>query len=287
MALFRRRRRAGEETVGRRVVVTDDLGLDEAYDEAHDAELAAEPLDDSGGVADTATGEVDAPPHPRGETGPFDRTEVDGELGDRIDLGSLWLGVIGGAQLRIEVDPQTSDIQAVTTDLDGSLMQVQAFAAPRTTGIWRMIRQEIADSVSARGGAVESRPGRLGTELLTRLPSRGPDGRVSVQMMRFVGVDGPRWFLRAVLTGPAASEAGAAAPFYDMIQRSVVVRGEDARPPREMLPLRLPKDLLEPVEPAAGEQAEEGTGERLSAASARRGDDLRPFERGPEITEIR
>ena len=42
---------------------------------------------------------------------------------------------------------------------------------------------------------------------MTRLPSRGPDGRLVYQQMRFIGVDGPRWFLRGVLTGPAAAEA--------------------------------------------------------------------------------
>lgn len=272
MALFRRRRRAGEDTVGRRVVVTDDLGLEEFEDfEEYDDPAAVEPL----GAAPQGPASDDAPPTPREETGPFDRTEVDEERGDRIDLGSLWLGVVGGAQLRIEVDPQTSDIQAVTTDLGPSSMQVQAFAAPRTSGIWRTIRGEIADSVIARGGGAEESTGPLGTELLTRLPSRGPDGRVVHQEMRFIGVDGPRWFLRAVITGPAATDGRAAEPFLDMIRRTVVVRGDDARPPREMLPLRLPKEIVE------------GGAEDEPDAPGRSAQDPNPFERGPEITEIR
>ncbi|MCA0435168.1 MAG: DUF3710 domain-containing protein [Austwickia sp.] len=270
MALFRRKRRAGEDTVGRRVVVTDELALEETLDgyDEDDYELddAVEP-----GPAPVAAEE---PVSTRSQTGPFDRDEVEDSLGERIDLGSLWLGVVGGAQLRIEIDPQTSQIQAVTTDLGSSSMQVQAFAAPRTAGIWPLIRDEIADSVTARGGRVEQVGGDLGTELLTELPSRGPDGRVTTQSMRFIGVDGPRWFLRAVLTGPAATDPTAAAPFYDMIRRSVVVRGDDARPPREMLPLVLPKDLVE---------GETGEAELVVPSTA----DLNPFERGPEITEIR
>ena len=275
MALFRRKRRAGEDTVGRRVVVTDELDLEEGY---ADGEYDEGPLADSAAAAESAADAVTDAAPPRAETGPFDRSEVDGELGERIDLGSLWLGLVGGAQLRIEVDAQTSDVQAVTTDLDGSAMQVQVFAAPRTSGIWAVIREEIADSVVARGGAAQGQAGPLGTELVTRLPSRGPDGRVVFQEMRFIGVDGPRWFLRGVLTGRAATDAAAAEPFYDMIRRSVVVRGDDARPPREMLPLRLPKDLLEPAETMAEQEA--GGPQRTSA-------DLNPFERGPEITEIR
>lgn len=282
MALFRRKRRAGEETVGRRVVVTDDLDLDADYADDDldvvDGDYEDVPAERPSLDADAS----DGPDQPREETGPFDRSEVDDTLGDRLDLGSLWLGVVGGAQLRIEVDPQTSEIQAVTTDLDGSAMQVQAFAAPRTRGIWRTIRTEIADSVAARGGEIAERRGPLGAELLTRLPSRGPDGRVATQEMRFIGVDGPRWFLRGVLTGPAATADDAAEPFYDMIRRSVVVRGDDARPPREMLPLRMPADLLDsPADQAQG--IETGEGEE----GGRRADDLNPFERGPEITEVR
>ena len=284
MALFRRRHRAGEDKVGRRVVVTDDLGLEgaEDYGDYEGAEEYAEydDLDDApergsldssrAGTGDGAPG-ADGPATPREETGPFDHSEVEPVLGDRLDLGCLWLGVVGGAQLRIELDPNGTDIQAVTTDLDASSMQVQAFAAPRTSGIWRSIRGEIADSVTARGGAAEEETGPLGTELLTRLPSRGPDGRTTFQVMRFVGVDGPRWFLRAVLTGPAAADPTAAEPFYAMIRNTVVVRGDDARPPREMLPLRMPKELLEPE----------------AAAGAPHIEDFNPFERGPEITEIR
>lgn len=268
MALFRRRKRDGEETVGRRVVVTDDLDIDESYNEN-------EYYDDEA-VAAQEYPEVDvtdpAPELPRSETGPFDRREVDGEIGDRIDLGSLWLSVVPRVELRIEIDPNTGEVQAVTTDYQGSSMQVQAFAAPRSSGIWRDIRSEIAESVTSRGGAADERLGPLGTELLTRLPTRSPDGRTVFQVMRFVGVDGPRWFLRAVVTGQAASDEEAAEVFYSMIRQSVIIRGDDARPPREMLPLRLPKELTDQAEAA------EQTGDK---------DALKPFERGPEITEIR
>ncbi|MBW3086156.1 hypothetical protein KEM60_02367 [Austwickia sp. TVS 96-490-7B] len=269
MALFRRRRRDDDDTVGRRVLVTDDLGYDEEYDEEYDDAL----VDDQG---DDRAPEV--PPEPtfdRARTGPFDRDEVSDEVGDRVDLGSLWLGSIGGCQLRIEVDQQSGDIQSVTTDLSGSSMQVQAFAAPRSGGLWRAIRTEIADSITERGGAVDEVTGPFGLELLTRLPSRGPDGRTVYQVMRFIGVDGPRWFLRAVVTGPAASEERDIVPFYDMIGNTVVLRGSDARPPREMLPLRLPKELTEPSEPDS------------AGSGPLRVDDLKPFERGPEISEIR
>ncbi len=271
MALFRRRRREGDDTVGRRVIVTDDLGIDDVNDDVEEL------VEDDQVAQDAPAADLsdDAPTAPRAETGPLDRSEVGDEIGDRLDLGSLWLGAVGGAELKIEVDPATGEVAAVTTELGESAMQVQAFAAPRSSGIWRLIRGEIADGVTERGGAADERPGPLGTELLTRLPARGPDGRTAYQVMRFIGVDGPRWFLRAVITGAAASDEAAAEPFYDLIRRTVVVRGEDARPPREMLPLTLPREVLEAQ--AVGDQP----------AGQPHLDDLNPFERGPEITEIR
>jgi hypothetical protein len=86
---------------------------------------------------------------------------------------------------------------------------------------------------------------------------------------RFVGVDGPRWFLRAVFSGRAAIDDDAAGPLMAVVRDTVVVRGESAMAPREMLPLRLPDEATMPSsEPATD-------------------DELRPFERGPEITEVR
>jgi hypothetical protein len=89
-----------------------------------------------------------------------------------------------------------------------------------------------------------------------------------------MGVDGPRWFLRAVISGPAATDAELAAPLVDIVRSVVVVRDDEARPPREALPLRVP-------EATAPEPQGEPSQPQRSA------DDLRPFERGPEITEVR
>lgn len=275
MALFRRRRREGEETRGRSVVVTEHLEVDPPHldPDAHegiDAEETADPTDAPG--AEPADRELPD----RATTGPLDRSETSDELGNRFDLGALWLGAVEGLELRIEIDEGDGAVREVRAEKDGSAMQVQVFAAPRTSGIWGDIRAEIAEAVTAQGGQADEQPGPFGTELLTRLPAAGPDGRVVFAPMRFVGVDGPRWFLRAVLTGAAAGDAEAAEPFLEVLRTSVVLRGEEAMPPREMLPLTLPRQLTEPPEPPEECEPEQ------SALT-----DLNPFERGPEITEIR
>ena len=49
--------------------------------------------------------------------------------------------------------------------------------------------------------------GPFGTELRARVPAEGPAGQQpQLAPARFLGVDGPRWFLRGLVTGPAATE---------------------------------------------------------------------------------
>ena len=62
---------------------------------------------------------------------------------------------------------------------------------------------------------------------------------------RFVGVDGPRWFLRAMYTGSAAVDPDAAAPLEAALRDVVVVRGSDPMAVRDPLPLRLPPQAQE------------------------------------------
>lgn len=200
--------------------------------------------------------------------GPFDRSEVD-NLGDYLDLGAIWLPRLEGVQLQLEVDQQTQTIYGAQIVQGRSVVQVQAFAAPRTTGLWGELRGEIAHGVTSQGGSAEVVDGTLGKELRVVAPGG--------QALRFFGVDGPRWFLRAVLNGPAATDDAAAETLVDIVRRVVVVRGSEAMPPREVLPLRLP-DVAETPSPTADGIREDG---RTPSQ-----DDLRPFERGPEITEV-
>ena len=59
----------------------------------------------------------------------------------------------------------------------------------------------------------------------------GADG-AGKRLARFVGVDGPRWFLRGVVGGAATSDVEAAAAVEDLFRSIVVVRGTSPMPPR-------------------------------------------------------
>ncbi|MCE0537334.1 DUF3710 domain-containing protein [Kineosporia rhizophila] len=209
--------------------------------------------------------------------GPWDEAEADPEV-TYIDLGAIRLPAREGTiQMRLEIEEQTNKVIAATVQLNDSAVQLQAFAAPRTSGIWDDIRAEIAASVSRQGGEVDDVPGVFGRELLAKVPARTPDGRTVLQPARFSGVDGPRWFLRAVFHGAAALDQEKALELESLVRDVVVVRGTDAMAPRELLPLSLPDN----AHPADGE------GEGESAPAEEKKDALRPPERGPEITEVR
>ena len=214
------------------------------------------------------------PERPRGDgaTGPLDRSQVDDDS-DYLNLGAIWLKGQQGMELRLEINEQEQQITGVTAVIGESAVQLQAFAAPRTEGVWIDIRNEIAASIVDAGGTAEVLTGEFGEELLTRMPQSGPDGRTVFMPARFVGVDGPRWFLRAVVSGRAAIEPEAADAVHEVIRTTVIDRGAEAMPPRELLPLHLPD---------AQGTAQEETDEPETTA-----EDLKPFERGPEITEVR
>ena len=119
----------------------------------------------------------------------------------------------------------------------------------------------------------------FGRELLVRMPVKGPEGQSGQRPARFIGVDGPRWFIRGVLAGKAALDADAAKALESVFANIVVVRDQSPRPPRDLLPLALPKsarkDGAQPAAPAAG-----------PADAVPQMSDIDPLRRGPEITQI-
>ena len=185
-------------------------------------------------------------------TGPYDiRDEPDDEL-SRIDLGALRVPVQAGMEMRLDMNEAQQVVAVTLVNRDGQ-MQMGVFAAPRNEGIWDDIRKEIRDSiVSQRGLARDKEGGPFGTELVGTLKGDGGNSPV-----RFLGVDGPRWFLRGMLLGVAASEAAKARPFEEAFRNTVVVRGGEPLPVREPVPLQLPREAAEQLEALAQGQADE------------------------------
>lgn len=177
-------------------------------------------------------------PIDRAAVGPLDENEAN-PVRPYIDLGGIKVLPREGLNLRLEVEEQSKRIVAVGLDYADSTLQVQPFAAPRTSGLWDETRAQIRDQVRQQGGRVEEREGPLGAELLAEVPVvAGQDPQM--RLARFVGVDGPRWFLRGVIGGAAASDPAAAEQVEELFRSIVVVRGSAPMPPRDLIPLKMP-----------------------------------------------
>ena len=209
-----------------------------------EAEPTTGPFDIRDAVALTATGVDD---------------DVDGDSdadieaprppANRIDFGCLQVPTDSGLELRVEVS-EAGTPSSVTLSNPNGTMQLGVFAAPRTEGIWDEVRAEIRESLNTQGGNAKDATGPFGTELVGKVPQNN-----ALAPVRFLGVDGPRWFLRAMLVGPAAADAAAGKAFERAFRGLVVVRGDTPLPVREPVPLVLPKEIADQVAGAATAKA--------------------------------
>jgi hypothetical protein len=181
-------------------------------------------------------------------TGPYDEADAPDDELERLDLGALRIPVLRGVEVRVDV--ADGQVVAATLSYGGSEAQLGVFAAPRTAGIWDEVRREIRTSITQQGGTAQDVKGRFGTELTGRIPVQGGH-----QSVRFIGVDGPRWFLRGLFSGAAAADPAKAAVLEDAIRNVVVVRGASPMPVRDPLVLALPAEVAEQEEAARGAHA--------------------------------
>ena len=218
---------------------------------------------------DRSLRERGVPPEPqvreREETatsGPWDSADAPDDGVTRVDLGALRLPAIGGMELRVDVNAQQQVVGASLRHGE-SMLQLSVFAAPRADGLWDDVRAELARGASGQGASLTETEGPFGMELagsvlmpVVAQPGQ-PNTPITVRRAaRFLGVDGPRWFLRGMLTGPAAEDPAQAAPLEQAFRSVVVVRGTQPMPVRDALPLTLPPQAAEQVarQQAAGRQ---------------------------------
>ncbi|UGY94059.1 DUF3710 domain-containing protein [Streptomyces gobiensis] len=260
--MFGRRRKRDEKPEG----VSDDneTAADEVADEAAESEAAVD-----------EAARVKLPPAPRPD-GPWDISEVSEPDKGRVDLGGLFVPGVEGMELRVEVAGDA--IVAATVVLQDSAIQLQGFAAPKREGIWDEVREEIASGITQQGGVIDEVEGPLGWELRAQVPVQLPDGKHGVQVVRFIGVDGPRWFLRGVISGQGAVQPQAAGLLEQIFRDTVIVRGDSPMAPRDPIVLKLPNDAQMVPDGVQQDSAEEGS--RFAGG-------IDKLQRGPEITEVR
>lgn len=185
-------------------------------------------------------------PVDRVQAGPFDLSEVS-SVSQYVDFGSLRIPASENLQFRLEVEEATKRIVAITIDSGESSLQLQAFAAPKHEGLWHEIRSQIGQALLQQGAEVKEGIGTLGHEIASRQPISDDSGQiVGHKLARFVGVDGPRWFLRGVISGAALNDPIAAGEIESLFRHVVVNRGETPLPPRDLLPLTVPGGAVLP-----------------------------------------
>lgn len=193
-------------------------------------------------MSDIHNGEISdakSAPADRSTAGPLDESEANA-VRPYVDLGGIKIVPRAELQLRLEVEEGSKRVVAVGLDYAGSTLQVQPFAAPRGSGLWNEIRAQIVDQIDKQGGTTRVTEGPFGPEVLAQIPVTAGPQAGGMRLARFVGVDGPRWFLRGVIAGEGAVDAEAAAQIEDLFRSIVVVRGNTPMPPRDLIPLHMP-----------------------------------------------
>ncbi len=177
--------------------------------------------------------------------GPYDALDAPDDTLPRVDLGALRVPMFDGLQMGFSRDEGSGELMSAVLADGHSALEISVFAAPKSAGIWDEVRAEIVDSLREGGQPPLLTTGPHGDEVELRLPTGSPGETVPG---RLLGIDGPRWFLRVVVTGEAAVNP-AAAPLLDAaLGALVVVRGDVAMPLRDPLPLRLPQELRDALE---------------------------------------
>lgn len=191
------------------------------------------------------------------EVGPFDINEVDLDADEvrRIDFGAIILTPFEGMKLQINPDPKTKGIQAVIASDGCSAIELAVFAAPAKSSIIADTRRDILVAAQKAGGQVRLAPGPFATEIRQIRPVQLPDGRERSVLTRTWLVQGPRWLLRGVVMGEAATASGAdgvSELWYEFFANTVVRRDKQPRVPGDLIPLSLPRSTTE-NSPVAGE----------------------------------
>jgi len=198
--------------------------------------------------------------------GPYDIDDLasspDELTNSHLDLGSVLMPVVEGGQVTVEMsgDNQPEAVYLVTPV---GRIGIHAFAAPRSGGLWREVVRELAESLRAEGASTSIEDGHWGREVIARVPGGHH---------RFIGVDGSRWMVRLVASGPDEGDEQLAQLARAVLAETVVRRGNQPFPPRDVLPIVLPPVLAEQVAAAQQQMADKQGGgprsEPLSAAPA-------------------
>ncbi|AZN29104.1 DUF3710 domain-containing protein [Flaviflexus salsibiostraticola] len=182
-----------------------------------------------------------------------------------LDLGVLHLPRESGVRVQFTINRATRSAIGALVQMVGSSVTLTVLAAPKSDTLWPDMRDELVESITSGGGTASFREGPFGPEVEALIPK--PEVN-ETRHVRLVGVDGPRWMLRAEIVGQAVMDSEAREAVYDYLRRVVVDRGSDPHPVRDVIELTMP------------ESAQIRVDEKLGRPVVRR-------PNGPELPELR
>jgi hypothetical protein len=185
--------------------------------------------------------------------GPFDIDAFDdpsvAAVG-RLDLGSVLIPMPEGGQVQVELT-EMGVPSAVWVVTPNGRFTVAAYAAPKSTGLWREVATELAESLrkDATDARIESGP--WGREVV---------GAAAAGVVKFIGVDGYRWMIRCVVNGAPEKIAALTEEARNALADTVVRRGDTPLPVRTPLPVQLPEPMAAQLRAAAEQAAAQQAG---------------------------
>jgi hypothetical protein len=188
-------------------------------------------------------------PIERADDGLGDITAADGpwSLADAppdsefIDFGPLRLPAIAGIKARVEIDTRVRKVGAVSVLVNDCAVQLQVLAARAGKPLWPTVRRSLIARLEKGAGHQQVMEGRFGAELLAVITVRDRSSSLTQDVpMRFVGIDGDRWMLRAVVTGPSVTSDETIQRVDAFLSRIAVERGSEAHAEGEVLELSAP-----------------------------------------------
>ncbi|BBX17254.1 hypothetical protein CRI77_04700 [Mycolicibacterium duvalii] len=187
--------------------------------------------------------------------GPFDIDDFDDPAVAavaRLDLGSVLIPMPEGGQVQVELS-ESGVPSAIWVVTPNGRFTIAAYAAPKSSGLWREVAAELAESLRKDVSRVSIEDGPWGREVV----GTAGDGSTVV---RFIGVDGYRWMVRCVVNGPADHIGKLSEQARNALADTVVRRGDTPLPVRTPLTVQLPEPMAAQLaaaqEQAAAQQAQ-------------------------------
>lgn len=168
-----------------------------------------------------------------------EKADVD-DLSEYLDLGCVLIPRFDDLQVRVDFATGSREPKLIVLELPHSSISVQPFAAARYEDHWPALRDEIVSSLTAQGVEINIELGAFGTEIHSVMPTVDVSGASVIAPVRFLAVNGDRWYLRIVISGDAAITGQRSRQVDEIIAALVIHRGEDAMSPGEQLPIVLP-----------------------------------------------